>query len=228
MGRALVRDPRVFLFDEPLSNLDAKLRVDMRTEIKLMHQRMGVTVVYVTHDQIEAMTLATRIAVLKAGELQQLGSPQMVYDDPANTFVAGFMGSPSMNLVPGRVREHDGKLLAEIATGEDGTVALPFARDLDGLARYKDQEVIVGVRPEAITDTQSANRDEGVIHEADLRVEVTEPTGSDTFVVTALGGKEVVARMRVNAPAKAGQSCRFAFDVSRMVAFDRESEERIR
>ena len=228
MGRALVRDPQVFLFDEPLSNLDAKLRVDMRTEIKLMHQRLGVTVVYVTHDQIEAMTLATRIAVLKAGELQQLGTPQMVYDDPANTFVAGFMGSPSMNLVPGTVRERDGKLLAEITTGENGTVALPFVRDLDGLARYKDQEVIVGVRPEAITDTQSANRDEGVIHEADLMVEVTEPTGSDTFVVTALGGKEAVARMRVNAPAKAGESCRFAFDVARMVAFDRESQDRIR
>ncbi|HEY9344172.1 MAG TPA: sn-glycerol-3-phosphate ABC transporter ATP-binding protein UgpC, partial [Inquilinus sp.] len=132
MGRALVRDPKVFLFDEPLSNLDAKLRVEMRTEIKKLHQRLKSTIVYVTHDQIEAMTLATRIAVMRAGELQQLGTPREIYDRPANTFVAGFMGSPPMNLIKAKVVDHNGGPHAAIDRLQDGEIVLPLPAN-DGL-----------------------------------------------------------------------------------------------
>src|SRR5215471_13322743 len=126
MGRALVRKPRIFLFDEPLSNLDAQLRVDMRTEIKKLHQRLGATIVYVTHDQIEAMTLATRIAVMRAGELLQLGSPGEIYNRPANTFVAGFMGSPSMNLIPAKLVQANGGLGASVTRDEAEPALLPL------------------------------------------------------------------------------------------------------
>ncbi|GHB14844.1 ABC transporter ATP-binding protein [Salinicola rhizosphaerae] len=227
MGRALVRDPQLFLFDEPLSNLDAKLRVDMRTEIKQLHQRLGTTIVYVTHDQIEAMTLATRIAVMRAGELQQLGTPQSVYDDPNNLFVAGFMGSPSMNLVPARIAEKAGALVALIET-EKATLALPIVRDRQALTDWCDKAVMLGLRPEAITDPASANRDGGEIFEADLEVDLVEPTGADLYVVTRLGGTNVNARMRPGSPPQSGTQTRFAFDVSRMVAFDPDSEARIR
>ncbi|WP_110669630.1 ABC transporter ATP-binding protein [Salinicola halophilus] len=227
MGRALVREPQLFLFDEPLSNLDAKLRVDMRTEIKQLHQRLGTTIVYVTHDQIEAMTLASRIAVMRGGELQQLGTPQAVYDDPNNLFVAGFMGSPSMNLVNARITRDAGVLVARIES-PSGDVTLPIVRDRAALETWCDRDVILGLRPEAITDPSSANRQDGEIHEAELEVELVEPTGADLYVVTRLGGRGINARMRPGAPLESGQRARFAFDVSRMVAFDPESEDRIR
>lgn len=227
MGRALVREPQLFLFDEPLSNLDAKLRVDMRTEIKQLHQRLGTTIVYVTHDQIEAMTLATRIAVMRGGELQQLGTPQAVYDDPNNLFVAGFMGSPSMNLITARIERHDDALVARIESPA-GDVTLPIVRDRAALEAWCDRDVILGLRPEAITDPASANRQDGEIFEATLEVELVEPTGADLYVVTRLGGRNINARMRPGATLSPGQSTRFAFDVSRMVAFDPESEARIR
>jgi multiple sugar transport system ATP-binding protein len=227
MGRALVRDPQLFLFDEPLSNLDAKLRVDMRTEIKQLHQRLGTTIVYVTHDQIEAMTLASRIAVMRGGELQQLGTPQAVYDDPNNLFVAGFMGSPSMNLIEARIVERDGMPVAQAVAG-DTTLTLPIVRDREALRDWCDRDVIVGLRPEAITDPASANHREGNIHEAELPVELVEPTGADLYVVTSLGGAHVNARMRPGTPLRPGERARFAFDVSRMVVFDPETERRIR
>ncbi|WP_110601616.1 ABC transporter ATP-binding protein [Salinicola lusitanus] len=227
MGRALVRDPQLFLFDEPLSNLDAKLRVDMRTEIKQLHQRLGTTIVYVTHDQIEAMTLASRIAVMRGGELQQLGTPQAVYDDPNNLFVAGFMGSPSMNLVKARIVEQDGLPVAQVAT-DASTLTLPVVRDRNALRDWCDRDVILGLRPEAITDPASANHREGNIHEAELPVALVEPTGADLYVVTTLGGTHVNARMRPGTPLRPGERTRFAFDVSRMVVFDPESERRIR
>ncbi|WP_299257746.1 ABC transporter ATP-binding protein [uncultured Kushneria sp.] len=227
MGRALVREPQLFLFDEPLSNLDAKLRVDMRTEIKQLHQRLGTTIVYVTHDQIEAMTLATRIAVMRGGELQQLGTPQAVYDDPNNLFVAGFMGSPSMNLITARIERHDDALVARIESPA-GDVTLPIVRDRAALETWCDRDVILGLRPEAITDPASANRQDGEIFEATLEVALVEPTGADLYVVTRLGGRNINARMRPGASLSPGQSTRFAFDVSRMVGFDPESEARIR
>jgi len=227
MGRALVREPQLFLFDEPLSNLDAKLRVDMRTEIKQLHQRLGTTIVYVTHDQIEAMTLASRIAVMRGGELQQLGTPQEVYDDPNNLFVAGFMGSPSMNLIEARIVEQDGALMARIEA-EETTLMLPIVRDRQALEAWRDRDVVLGLRPEAITDPASANHHDGNIHEAELGVELVEPTGSDVYVVTRLGGTHVNARMRPGALPQPGAQMRFAFDVSRMVAFDPSVEQRIR
>ncbi|OMH29439.1 ABC transporter ATP-binding protein [Motiliproteus sp. MSK22-1] len=228
MGRALVRDPQVFLFDEPLSNLDAKLRVDMRTEIKLLHQRLDATIVYVTHDQIEAMTLATKIAVMNGGVVQQFGTPEEIYDNPVNTFVAGFMGSPSMNLVPAKVIKVEGRLSYQIETKNAGEpLLLPVGRDEMAISKYLDQEITVGLRPETITDPESANHTEGTVHEANLLVDLTEPTGADMYVVTLLGGQEVVGRMRNRAKAAAGENARFAFDVSRNVAFDKASGERI-
>src|ERR687897_702292 len=158
MGRALVRKPKIFLFDEPLSNLDAKLRVEMRTEIKKLHQRLGATIVYVTHDQIEAMTLASQIAVMRGGVLQQFGTPREVYEHPANTFVAGFMGSPSMNLIPATVVEGTGGLALSIERAEGAPILLPLA---DGAANgavrnYLRRPVILGLRPESITDPGAA------------------------------------------------------------------------
>src|SRR5919199_1702082 len=154
MGRALVRKPKIFLFDEPLSNLDAKLRVEMRTEIKKLHQRLGATIVYVTHDQIEAMTLATRIAVMKAGVLQQLGTPREVYERPNNIFVASFMGSPSMNLIPARLEQANGGLGVRVARAEGDDLVLPL-HDRDGAGdnvrrQWLGKEGILGLRPEAI------------------------------------------------------------------------------
>src|SRR5580698_10111083 len=146
IGRALVRDPKLFLFDEPLSNLDAKLRVDMRTEIKKLHLRVGKTTIYVTHDQVEAMTLASRIAVMNQGSIQQFDEPQVVYDHPANIFVAGFMGSPSMNFIPGEFTELDGRPAIVIALGQGEAATLPLPQTLG--REPATAKVVLGVRPE--------------------------------------------------------------------------------
>ncbi|MGF1770531.1 sn-glycerol-3-phosphate ABC transporter ATP-binding protein UgpC [Enterovibrio makurazakiensis] len=224
MGRALVRDPKIFLFDEPLSNLDAKLRVDMRTEIKRLHQRLNATIVYVTHDQIEAMTLATKIAVMKDGELQQLGSPAEVYDDPANTFVATFMGSPSMNLVEVLVERADTSETQLQLAGFDGepqsvTISCGFGE----LSAYVGKTVQMGVRPEDITESEGSTP--STLH---CKVDVTEPTGADTYVITSLGGTEVVARMPANISLKAGDMAYFRFNPEKLVLFDSDSGSRIR
>ncbi len=228
MGRALVRDPQVFLFDEPLSNLDAKLRIDMRTEIKRLHARMGTTIVYVTHDQIEAMTLASKIAVLKDGVLQQFGSPAEIYNNPDNMFVADFMGSPAMNLLSGKVEADGGSVSVSLAReqGEPLRLALPHAPA--ALAAHTGQTVIFGIRPEALTDPDGADRNARAIAEGDCHVEVVEPAGSDTFAVTKLGGKEVVARLRADAQINAGETARLAFNLDKVVFFDPKTEQRIR
>jgi multiple sugar transport system ATP-binding protein len=226
MGRALVRQPDVFLFDEPLSNLDAKLRVDMRTEIKKLHQKLGTTIVYVTHDQIEALTLSTRIAVMFGGYLQQLGTPKEIYDDPANMFVAGFMGSPSMNLFPARLVSADDRMVAEIRLTDGATVQLPFPSD-NTLGGHDGREIVLGIRPEAITDRDSADRNSKAIHVIEAPVEVTEPAGSDTFVVSQMGGKDVTGRFRADVAVRTGEHFQFAFNMEKAVAFDPESERRI-
>ncbi len=227
MGRALVRNPDVFLFDEPLSNLDAKLRVDMRTEIKKLHQKLGTTIVYVTHDQIEALTLSTRIAVMNNGYVQQLGTPKEIYDRPANLFVASFMGSPSMNLIPARVETAGDRLVAETANDTQEPVRLAFDNG-DGILRdYVGRDIILGVRPEAITDPESADRNSRNIQTFRNRVGVTEPAGSDTFVISSLGGKDCVARMRADADVRAGEVAEFAVNMDRAVPFDPETEARI-
>jgi multiple sugar transport system ATP-binding protein len=227
MGRALVRQPRVFLFDEPLSNLDAKLRVDMRVEIKRLHQSTGTTIVYVTHDQIEAMTLATRIAVLKDGELQQVGSPGEIYNTPANLFVADFMGSPAMNLIEAKVACGNGAAGVVIDRGESQPIAFRAPRSADAGKLEDGKSVILGIRPEALTDRESADRSAVNVALFDARVEIVEPAGSDTYVVTTIGGKEVTGRLRADADVHAGQTCTFALNLDKAVLFDPASGQRL-
>ncbi len=180
MGRAIVRDPQVFLFDEPLSNLDAKLRVQMRTEIKALHQRLRTTSVYVTHDQVEAMTMADRIVVMHDGRVEQIGTPLELYDRPANLFVAGFIGSPAMNFVSGKLRRGGNQSWVEAA---DGT-RLPAPAMING---GEGRDVVYGMRPEHIDIAM--NGSDGV----PAVVEVVEPTGADTYVYAQLAGTQVCA-----------------------------------
>ncbi|TYL49215.1 ABC transporter ATP-binding protein [Marinomonas sp. IMCC 4694] len=224
MGRALARRPQLYLFDEPLSNLDAKLRVEMRTEIKKLHQKLGTTIVYVTHDQIEAMTLADRIAVMKDGEVQQLGSPQEIYDNPANLFVAGFMGSPAMNFIPTHVIEKDGVPMLELATST--TVALPFPKP-DALKGYVGKTVLLGLRPEMITEPQPHKEGQPFVTVTDVEVEVTEPMGADTMILTRVNDAEINCRSNPMYPAKAGAIIKMMFDTSKAVVFDQASGKRL-
>ena len=226
MGRALVRNPQVFLFDEPLSNLDAKLRVDMRTEIKRLHQSMKTTIVYVTHDQIEAMTLATQIAVLRDGVLQQFGTPHEIYNNPANVFVADFMGSPAMNLIPARIEMNGGGVAVVMSRDGSQPLHLKVAND-SKLSVHAGREVIFGLRPEAITDVTGADRTSGRVVNAECQVEVVEPAGADTYVVTRLGGREVIGRMRSDLHVAPHSTVPFAFNMDKAVFFDPKSELRI-
>jgi len=225
MGRALVRNPDVFLFDEPLSNLDAKLRVDMRTEIKKLHQTLKTTIVYVTHDQIEAMTLSTRIAVMNKGYVQQLGTPKDIYDTPANVYVATFMGSPAMNIVPATVVMEGGIPHAAVTDADGALRHLRFSQS--NLAAWAGKPILLGIRPEAITDPEGADRKSANIVALANRVGVTEPAGSDTFVTMQLCGKDIVARMRADAEVAPGQVFDFAVNMEKAVAFDPATEMRI-
>jgi multiple sugar transport system ATP-binding protein len=227
MGRALVRQPRVFLFDEPLSNLDAKLRVDMRVEIKRLHQQTGATIVYVTHDQIEAMTLATRIAVLKDGELQQVGTPGEIYNTPANLFVADFMGSPAMNLLEGRIARANGATKVVLERKDHEPIVLPAPSCADSSRLAEGGKVIFGIRPEAVSDRESVDRNAKSVAVFDGNVEIVEPAGSDTFVVTHIAGKEVTARMRADVDVRVGENHSFAFNLDKAVLFDPQTTRRI-
>jgi multiple sugar transport system ATP-binding protein len=227
MGRALVRKPLLFLFDEPLSNLDAKLRLDMRMEIKRLHNRLGTTIVYVTHDQIEAMTLATKIAVLKEGVLQQVGTPYDIYNHPANLFVADFMGSPSMNLMTGKIARADGSASVMLERDEGAPIALPTPRGVDLTHLIDGQAVIMGIRPEAITDRDGADRNSTGVSMVEARVDVVQPAGSDTFVFTRIAGKEVTARMRAEIDVQPGQMVPFAFNLDKALLFDPASGARL-
>ncbi|HKQ95061.1 MAG TPA: ABC transporter ATP-binding protein [Aestuariivirgaceae bacterium] len=225
MGRALVRDPQVFLFDEPLSNLDAKLRVEMRTEIKRLHQRMGTTIVYVTHDQIEAMTLASHIAVLRDGTLQQFGTPAEIYNRPRNVFVANFMGSPAMNLIPGTVARSGNGFSVVISRNDMPPLELPV--NGAALAAFDGREIVFGIRPEALTDVDSADRNARQTARGECLIEVVEPTGSDTFAVTRLGGIEVTARLRADSSVATGHRAALLFNLDRAVYFDKSDGIRI-
>ncbi|MBM6550561.1 ABC transporter ATP-binding protein [Marinomonas ostreistagni] len=224
MGRALARRPKMYLFDEPLSNLDAKLRVEMRTEIKKLHQKLGTTIVYVTHDQIEAMTLADRIAVMKDGEVQQLGTPQEIYDNPTNLFVAGFMGSPAMNFIPAKVVEHSGSYALELQATQPTLVPFPSA---DSLKAYAGKEILLGLRPEMITEPQPHKEGAEFVVKADIDVEVIEPMGADTMVLTRISDAEVNCRCNPAYPAKANETIAMMFDTSKAVAFDKDTGQRI-
>ncbi|QFS82555.1 sn-glycerol-3-phosphate import ATP-binding protein UgpC [Roseivivax sp. THAF40] len=220
MGRALVRDPKLFLFDEPLSNLDAKLRVEMRTEIKALHQKLGASMVYVTHDQIEAMTLATKIVVMKGGVIQQIGSPAEIYNRPANLFVADFMGSPAMNLIPAKARRNGNGTKIEIARKEGDPIVLTDTRNTD-----LPEDVIMGVRPEDIADPARLTSEHAQI--AECLIEIVEPAGADTFAVMQLGGKHVTARLHAETQAKAGSPQSLAFDLGKVSYFAPETGQRL-
>jgi multiple sugar transport system ATP-binding protein len=222
MGRALVRDPALFLFDEPLSNLDAKLRVEMRTEIKKLYQRIEKTTVYVTHDQVEAMTLASRIAVMHQGRLQQFAEPREVYERPSNMFVAGFMGSPAMNFLPAEIVAADGRPGIALANGSGGIV-LKLPAERATTAGKPGRRVVFGVRPEHLThhDPTRTRREVGLI---EAPVEVVEPTGSETIVIVRLGEHEVLARFEPDEAPAVGETVTLAVDMAKACLFDPESE----
>ena len=227
MGRALVRQPQVFLFDEPLSNLDAKLRVDMRVEIKRLHQKTGATIVYVTHDQIEAMTLATKIAVLKDGELQQVGTPYEIYNSPSNLFVADFMGSPAMTLLEGKVTGANGARQIRIDRDGHPPILLPIPASADETKLTDGAKVIFGIRPEAVNDKESVDRGARSVATFDAPVEIIEPAGSDTYVMTRAAGKELTARMRADTEVRVGESHTFALNLDKAMLFDPGTSRRI-
>jgi len=212
MGRAIVRDPQVFLFDEPLSNLDAKLRVQMRTEIKELHQRLKTTSVYVTHDQIEAMTMADKIVVMKDGVVEQTGGPLDLYDQPANTFVAGFIGSPAMNLLPGTVQRQGGALEANFADGS----RLPLSQSA---AVREGQPILYGIRPEHFAV--------GSVGGFAVEVVVVEPTGADTQIYCRFVDQEVTATIRDRTNVRAGDRITLVPDAGRAHLFDAASGKRL-
>jgi len=217
IGRALVRDVDVFLFDEPLSNLDAKLRSELRVEIKRLHQKLANTMIYVTHDQIEAMTLADRIAVMKGGVIQQLDAPQVIYNKPVNRFVAGFLGSPGMNFLDGEVEGGDAPVFA--ATG----TKIPLGRyGFGGVSR--PGKAVFGVRPEHIVTGDAAS---AMPFAADARVELVEPMGSDTLVWTKLGGQSLAFRVEAERHLTTGDQLRIGFDPARASLFDGQSGNRM-
>ncbi len=211
MGRAIVRHPEAFLFDEPLSNLDAKLRVQMRTEIKKLHQKVKTTVVYVTHDQVEAMTLADRIVIMRDGNIEQVGTPMQVFDHPVNTFVASFIGSPPMNLIPARVN-------GDALVFSDGrTLPLPtrHARLVsDG------QDVIFGLRPDDLTPHGHGIAEGGERAQLTLNVALSEPLGTETILYTAMAGQEVQGKMYGPRPVTPGETMTFDIALEKAHLFD--------
>jgi multiple sugar transport system ATP-binding protein len=221
MGRAIVRNPKVFLMDEPLSNLDAKLRVQMRIEISKLHQRLEATIIYVTHDQTEAMTLGTRIVVLKDGIIQQVDTPQNLYDKPANKFVAGFIGSPQMNLITALVEQEGANTVVRFG---EHKVVLPEskARVLSD-AGYIGKEVIFGIRPEDIKDDAAfLQASAGSVIEATIRV--YELLGAEVYLYFDVNDVSFTARVSPRTPARPGDTVRFALDMSKIHIFDKETE----
>ena len=228
LGRAIVRQPKVFLLDEPLSNLDAKLRASMRTELTKLHKRLETTFIYVTHDQVEAMTMASRIVVMKDGLIQQVDTPQNLYDLPCNLFVAGFIGTPQMNFITAKLIKRDNDLYL---TFGDSTIKLPADKaNNPALKEYIDQDVVMGVRPECVMEDEAhleALKDSTIT----TNVEVTELMGSEIYLYLsfngqedATGGKNIIARVSARSKARAGDTIKVAFDTERMHIFDKDTE----
>ena len=220
VGRAIVRKPQVFLFDEPLSNLDAKLRVQMRTEISKLHRQLDATMIYVTHDQVEAMTMGDRIVVLRDGFIQQIDRPLHLYDHPRNKFVAGFIGSPAMNFVDGKIIRDDG--LKFRARGNAFTLEIDDA-DIENIDRYEGRDVTMGIRPEDIYVAGSVYITNPV-SEVDLLLDVTEPMGNEIFVYARSLDQEIVARVAPQRLPEPGQSIRLSLDLKKLHFFDNETE----
>jgi multiple sugar transport system ATP-binding protein len=222
MGRAIVRNPKVFLMDEPLSNLDAKLRVQMRIEISKLHQRLETTIIYVTHDQTEAMTLGTRIVVMKDGVVQQVDTPQNLYDQPNNLFVAGFMGSPQMNFIDSVVGREGDKVTLTFGSTTIVVPELKAKRLID--AGYEGKTVVLGIRPEDVKDEEMfiSQSPESVV---DVTVRVYELLGAEVFLYLDVDQYEITARVNPRTTARPGDQIRVAFDLSKMHIFDKESEQ---
>jgi multiple sugar transport system ATP-binding protein len=220
VGRAIVRKPKVFLFDEPLSNLDAKLRVQMRTEIEKLHNRLQTTMIYVTHDQIEAMTMGTRIVVLKDGLIQQVADPMTLYDAPVNRFVAGFIGSPAMNFAEGKLSGNGGLVF------DEGTFKVPLPAHLhEKLGPYRGKDVIFGVRPEDLYIGKPDGAETPVSFKATL--EVVEPMGNEVFVYVTTGESPIVARLNTRKEITPGSQIELFIDTRRIHFFDAGSEATI-
>src|SRR6195256_6654014 len=212
LGRAIVRNPKVFLFDEPLSNLDAKMRVQMRIEIKKVHQKVRTTTVYVTHDQVEAMTLADRVVVMNHGRIEQIGTPNELYHKPATRFVAGFIGSPAMNFVPCRLEDVSGKLHVRVT--DRISFPLPPARAARYQSVQRSDKLQLGLRPEHLTEA-NAHLEPGV-EAFDAVLDVTEPMGMETLIYLELEGVEICGRVNPNAGAHGGKPLRLAVDLNNM------------
>lgn len=221
MGRAIVRQPQVFLMDEPLSNLDAKLRVQMRTEIAKLYNNLQTTFIYVTHDQTEAMTLGTRIVVMKDGVIQQVASPKEIYENPANMFVASFIGSPQMNNLYGKTREVDGKVMLKIL---DKEIELPKAKaDIIKGTKHANEEVIVGIRPEDIScKEEDLNKEGAIIFSSKL--EVSENLGAEKFLYMQAEGRTMVVKTNSSEEFKPGQEIRFVMNFNKLHIFDKEEQ----
>lgn len=226
LGRAIVREPRVFLLDEPLSNLDAKLRAQMRTELSKLHRRLGTTFIYVTHDQVEAMTMGTRIVVMKDGIVQQVASPQELYESPKNIFVAGFIGSPQMNFIDAKLRKDNGKYV--VSFGDKNKmydIVIPDSKvkknkDID---KYINKDIILGIRPENLHDEEIflSTANTGIIT---CRVEVTELMGAETFLYLSCQGINITARVSPRTSATTGDNIKIAIDVNKLHIFDKDTE----
>ncbi len=230
LGRAIVRNPQVFLLDEPLSNLDAKLRAQMRTEISKLHKKLGTTFIYVTHDQTEAMTMGDRIVVMSAGIIQQIDTPQVLYERPGNKFVAGFLGSPQMNFIDAVLKKSGSDYYVEFGSEETKTaraekyqVKIPVAKVTPALADYVDKDVILGVRPEALHDDEMflSNASTGVIN---CTVDITEMMGAETFLYMTCAGISLTARVDPRSTARPQDEIKVAIDPNKLHLFDKESE----
>jgi multiple sugar transport system ATP-binding protein len=221
VGRAIVREPKVFLFDEPLSNLDAKLRVQTRAEISKLHQRLATTFIYVTHDQVEAMTMATRIAVIKDGILQQVDTPQNLYDHPSNVFVAGFIGSPAMNFFNARLDRADGGLMIDADVFQ---VPIPEEK-LEKYSGHAGKSIVFGIRPDDIHDPKFAPPSIKAAP-VEVKVDVTELMGNEIFMHLMLGGFASVARIDPRSQLRVGDTAQLVFNMENMHLFEPEGEQK--
>jgi multiple sugar transport system ATP-binding protein len=234
LGRCIVRDPQVFLLDEPLSNLDAKLRAQMRTEISKLHKKLGTTFIYVTHDQTEAMTMGDRIVVMKDGFIQQIDTPQVLYDMPCNKFVAGFLGSPQMNFVDAKLVEKNGKVTATFgipATRKHPEalifdIEIPKSKLNDEVLKYVGNDVILGIRPEHIYDEPEyiSKATTGFVQ---ATVELTELMGAEKYLYLTIGDNNITARVQPHSASKIGDNIKVVFDPTKIHLFDKETEKTI-
>ena len=233
LGRAIVREPLVFLLDEPLSNLDAKLRAQMRTELSKIHKRLGTTFIYVTHDQVEAMTMADRIVVMKDGIIQQVDTPTNLYNKPVNLFVAGFLGSPQMNFIDAKLLKQNDKYVVEFGSedtkstrGHKFYVEVPEAKINEELAEFVDKEIVMGIRPECVHDEEIfiSNAKTGIF---DAVVDITENMGSETYLYVTCEGIPITAKVAPRSTVRVQDEIKLAIDPNKIHLFDKETQKAI-